>query len=107
MSDAEKRELLAAWVSDARAIQNAPTLRRTDSGEIVTAEALRDALCQLDYPHPLRAEGRIQRPAKTRRKRVNWPALGRHLDIDDDDNPPPTAPASLWPANRITEQVAA
>ena len=32
LTTAEKRAVLASWISDARAVENAPSLRRLDSG---------------------------------------------------------------------------
>src|ERR1700746_1976651 len=48
----EKRAVLASWISDARAIENAPSLRRLDSGAIVDVDAILQALGSLDeLPH--------------------------------------------------------
>jgi hypothetical protein len=46
----EKRTILAAWISDARAVEDAPSLRRLDSGAIVTTVEIRQALVSLDEP---------------------------------------------------------
>jgi flagella basal body P-ring formation protein FlgA len=45
---AEKRAVLASWISDARAVENAPSLRQLDSGAVVEVDAIRQALVLLD-----------------------------------------------------------
>jgi hypothetical protein len=44
----EKRAILAAWASDAHAVENMPTLRRLESGAIVKLDDIIDALKRLD-----------------------------------------------------------
>jgi hypothetical protein len=44
----EKRALLASWASDACAIEAAPDLRATASGNLVSWDEIMDALCALD-----------------------------------------------------------
>ena len=48
LTTAEKRAVLASWISDARAIENAPSLRRLDSGAVVDVDAILQALGLLD-----------------------------------------------------------
>ena len=48
LTTAEKRAVLAAWISDAPAIENAPSLRRLDSGAIVDVDSILQALGSLD-----------------------------------------------------------
>ena len=50
MTTAEKRELLASWASDARAVPNLPALRQLDNGNLVTIDSLLRALKRLDGP---------------------------------------------------------
>ena len=45
---AEKRAVLASWISDARAVENAPSLRRLDSGAVVEVDAILRALVLLE-----------------------------------------------------------
>src|ERR1700727_911622 len=45
---AEKRAVLASWISDARAIENVPSLRRLDSGAVVDVNAILQGLRSLD-----------------------------------------------------------
>ena len=40
--------LWSSWISDARAIENAPSLRRLDSGAVVDVDAILQALGLLD-----------------------------------------------------------
>ena len=47
---AEKRAILASWISDARAVEDAPLLRRLDSGVVVPLDEIRQALVSLDEP---------------------------------------------------------
>ena len=48
LTTAEKRAVLASWISDARAVENAPSLRRLDSGAVVDVDAILQALGSLD-----------------------------------------------------------
>jgi hypothetical protein len=48
LTTAEKRALLASWGSDARAVENAPGLRRLGSGAIVEVDAILRVLASLD-----------------------------------------------------------
>jgi len=99
----QKRAVLASWVSDARAVENAPALRRLDSGAVVEVDAILRALALLDDPAPGRTRDR--RPPSPRRRTViaRWlsrvgPANGSN---DNDDDPPP-APAGMAVAFRPT-----
>ena len=44
----EKRAILASWASDARAVTDAPALRRLDDGQLVEIDEILAALRQLD-----------------------------------------------------------
>ena len=44
----EKKAVLASWISDARAVESAPSLRRLDSGAVVEVDAILRALVLLD-----------------------------------------------------------
>ena len=50
LTRADKRAILASWISDARAVENAPALRRLESGAVVEADAILQALGSLDEP---------------------------------------------------------
>jgi hypothetical protein len=83
LKTADKRAILASWVSDARAVEDAPTLRRLDSGAVVEVDAILEALRGLD-----RSGGVVVRlPTRVARRR----------DLDDDDPPPTPARPGLPP----------
>jgi hypothetical protein len=89
LTTAEKRAVLASWISDARAVENAPALRQLDSGAVVEVDAIRQALVLLDKS----AAERIARlPSSGRRRSV----LSKWLrDSNDNDDDPPPAPAGF------------
>jgi len=94
----ERRAILASWISDARAVENAPALRRLDSGAVVEVDAILQALGVLDQ---LAADTKGERKPTSllsRRLRLMSGSLKRISSLprsnDDDDDPPP-APAGL------------
>ena len=99
LTRAEKKAVLASWVSDARTVESAPKLRRLDSGAVVEVETILRAMRSLEA----RVAGPERRPkwlpfAPYRRgvissllRRGGSPARSD----DDDDDDPPTAPAAL------------
>lgn len=95
---AEKRAILALWVSDARAVENAPGLRRLDSGAVVEVGAILQALGFLDELEADSGGERKPMSFLTRRLRAMSGSLkrmsSRSRPSDDDDDPPP-APAGL------------
>ena len=101
LTTAEKREILASWASDTRAVVNQPALRQLDSGAIVRVEEIFETLKSLD-----RAELRLDRagsentaavrPNSAHRNRWKPPVQpnGRfRWDSPDDDDDPPPCPA--------------
>jgi hypothetical protein len=52
LTTAEKKAVLASWISDARAVENAPSLRRLDSGAVVEVDSILQALVLLDQQAP-------------------------------------------------------
>lgn len=98
LTPAQKREILASWVSDTRAVVNKPALRQLDSGTLVRVEEIFQALRSLDRAE-LRLDGAgsknilALRPTFGRRNR--WePPIQRNGRLrwdspDDDDDPPP------------------
>jgi hypothetical protein len=93
---AERRALLASWISDARAVENSPSLRRLDSGAVVEVDAILQALVLLD---DLAGRGKPNRAQPLSRRRGVISRLLRragpaHGANDNDDDPPP-APAGL------------
>jgi len=100
LNRAEKRQLLASWASDARAVQDAPELRQLNNGAVVRVRDIMRALKSLDgsavseqtrwSPHRLPSGLRIRFPS--RMKSALW--RGRP---DDDDDPPPCPAMILSP----------
>ncbi len=97
LTQAEKREVLASWASDARAVPDAPSLRQLGNGAVVRVDDILRALQLLDdgkvfehaTPGPLRRFAGVHVRLPTRLKsalRRNW--------SDDDDDPPP-CPATI------------
>ncbi len=93
LTTAQKRAILASWISDARAVEDDPRLRRLDSGAVVEVEAIMRALRALDA-----RDERHLPPPSTRKRRVisRWLTRMRPpgASHDDDDDPPP-APAGI------------
>jgi hypothetical protein len=97
LTTAEKRAVLASWISDVRAVENAPSLRRLDSGAVVEVDAIMRALGSLDELAPI---GNCkQLPPSDRRRSVISKWLRRERpplrSNDDDDDDPPPAPAGV------------
>ena len=87
---ADKRAILASWVSDARAVEGAPTLRRLDSGAIVEVAAVLRALASLDRAEDAKLIAFTRRPRSVVKTWLS--RIGRHGNDDDD---PPPAPAGF------------
>jgi hypothetical protein len=99
LTRAEKRAVLASWISDARAVENAPSLRRLDSGAVVEVDAIRQALVLLDDLAPARlGDGKQLQPSSRRRgvisKWLRRTGPSNRANDNDDDDPPP-APAGF------------
>ena len=78
LTTAEKRAVLASWISDARAVKSVPSLRRLDSGAVVEVDAVLRALVLLDK---LALIGNCkQLPPSGRRRSVisRWLRRGSH-----------------------------
>ena len=72
LTTAEKRAVLASWISDARAVENAPSLRRLDSGAVVHVDEIRQALVSLDEPEPDRkGDSKRLHPSDRRRSVIS------------------------------------
>lgn len=96
LSIAEKKAILASWSSDARAVENAPSLRHLDSGAVVELDAILRALVLLDGAASMRRPHSPTNPPRKRSVVSRWlkRALPPHRSGNDDDDPPP-APAGL------------
>jgi hypothetical protein len=79
----EQRAILASWASDAKAIPDAPALRRIESGAVVRLADILLALTKIDQ------------------------RAGSGDDDDDDDPPPLPAAAAVPPAITRTTAIAA
>lgn len=97
LTHAEKRELLASWASDARAVPDAPALRQLDNGAVVRVDDVLRALKSINEgevsehttfdPRRSLTDLRTRLPLRLRLPpRRGWP--------DDDDDPPP-CPATI------------
>jgi hypothetical protein len=97
LTTAEKRAILASWISDARAIENAPSLRRLDSGAVVDVDAILQALRPLDELTDDHRGDCKQLPPSARRRSVvlKWLRRGGSPGSNDDDDDPPPAPAGV------------
>ena len=90
LTRAQKREILAAWASDARAVHDMPALRQLDNGALVRVDDVLRALSALDddvrfAPLRVRPLARRQRGGP-----ISWPKIAlRRRPRDDDDDPPP------------------
>ncbi|CAA2101520.1 hypothetical protein MBUL_01217 [Methylobacterium bullatum] len=101
LSREEKRTILASWVSDACALENAPGLRclTGSRAEPVTVDALLVALAEIDGDSPPEtAAPGTHRPAPRRRPRfANLHRYLRPRRRNDDDDDPPPCPATIMP----------
>lgn len=105
LSSGEKRTILAAWASDACALENAPGLRCLTGcrAEPVSVDAVLTALAELDRDGPRRTKA-AARPRPAARRPRGLAHLHRYVRLgrrDDDDDPPP-CPAAAAPPPRIS-----
>ena len=56
LTTAEKRAVLASWISDAAAVENAPSLCRLHSGAFIEVDAILQSLVLLDELAPERRQ---------------------------------------------------
>lgn len=97
LTHAEKREILASWASDARAVPDAPALRQLDNGAVVRVDNVLLALNSLDEGEA--SEHTTFNPFRplvglhTRLPRRPRLPSGRRWSDDDDD--PPPCPATI------------
>jgi hypothetical protein len=98
LTTGQKRAILASWISDARAVENAPSLRQLDSGAFVEVDAILQALDSLDELTPDRRGDCKWLPPSGRRPSVisKWlRRAGPPNGVNDDDDDPPPAPAGF------------
>jgi hypothetical protein len=107
LTHTEKREVLASWASDVRAVPNAPALRQLDNGAVIRLDDILRALNALDDTWSFKQPAFDPRQ-KRRHPRFRFPRrLGsafRQPWTDDDDDDPPPCPAliSRPPAGPLT-----
>jgi hypothetical protein len=98
LTPAQKREILASWASDARAVYDMPALRQLDNGAIVRVDDILRALSALDDDMRFSQHAPLPSslmPQRQRRRPVAWPKFAlRYRPSDDDDDPPP-CPATI------------
>jgi hypothetical protein len=95
---AEKKAVLASWISDARAVENSPSWRRLDSGAVVEVDAILRALVLLDeLALGRRGDSNRLPPSGGRRGVISrWlRGVGPPPGANDNDDDPPPAPAGL------------
>jgi hypothetical protein len=98
MTTAEKMAVLASWISDARAVENAPSLRQLDTGAVVEVDAILQALVLLDQLAPdSRGDSKRLPPLGGRHGVISrWlRGFGPPPGANDNDDDPPPAPADL------------
>jgi hypothetical protein len=95
---AQRREILASWASDARAVHDMPALRQLDNGAIVRVDDVFRALNALDDnvrfgQHISGLPGSLVQ--RQRRRPVSWPKIELWRWSRDDDDDPPPCPAVI------------
>ena len=97
----EKREILASWASDTRAVENEPALRQLDNGVFLRVEEIMQALKSLDRADVLDDPGaenllalRLPFGRRNRSGLGVWRNGRLRWDSPDDDDDPPPLPAS-------------
>jgi hypothetical protein len=98
LTDAQKREVLASWASDLRAVPDAPALQQLDNGAVVRVDDVLRALRFLDGIQHGETD-RLSRPSARQDIRVparlRW--IFRRPRSDDDDDPPPCPAVAIRP----------
>lgn len=100
LTQAEKREILASWASDVRAVPDAPVLRQLDNGAVVRVDDVLRALKSLDDGEdPAGATFASFRTFAGLRTRfpARLRSVLRRNPSDDDDDPPPCPAAIIRP----------
>ena len=102
----EKRAMLAAWASDAHAVENAPPLRQLDDGSVVPVDDILRALKSLELTADPAHDARRATPPRRRTFLSRFRPI--RIRRDDDDEPPPCPASAMIPVQwRRTEARAA
>lgn len=103
MTDEEKRALLSSWASDRHAVENAPALRRLDSGAVVSIDDILAALAALPAAPPQCGQGGSWTAVERRQKPFSPP--WRKARSRPNGEPPPRgggrAALRLAPVNDV------
>jgi hypothetical protein len=95
LTQAEKREILASWASDMRAVQNAPALRQLDNGAVVRVADVLRALQLLDDCEDSKAPATASfKPDVAVNPFGRWRPHDRSSQSGDDDDPS-SCPATI------------
>lgn len=84
----EKRATLSSWASDLHAVENAPALRRLDSGAVVPVDDILAALAALSADQPA-GDTAPAWAASERRQRPSYPAWRKSPVRTRGSLPPP------------------
>lgn len=87
MTDDEKRALLSSWASDCRAVENAPTVRRLDSGATVPVTDVLAALAALPTGEAPALAGDGSNAAPRMQRPVLMPCRRGRTRLQDGDPP--------------------
>jgi len=101
MTKVEKRAIFASWISDARAVPDAPAWRQIGDGTILHLDQILEALKLLDGVESPVLAYKPKRPSplsinRRRRNSRRHPKFTQRFCRNDDNPPPaPTAAAAL------------
>jgi hypothetical protein len=105
LSKVEKRAILAGWASDARAVEDAPELRRLDNGAFVRIDEVLNALRLLDGSSGQVLARRAGGPPFDRKRRRANRILLRNKPHDD--GPPPCGAGARMPTHPMVTMAVA
>jgi hypothetical protein len=99
----EKREMLASWLSDIRAVPDAPAWRQLDNGTFVRVDEVSHALRVLDGSPASSEQAPGKPPFPRRRRSTRWigNVIRRRRRDDEDDDPPPVPVSSRRPPSGL------
>jgi hypothetical protein len=95
LSVEKKRKILAAWASDANAVEDAPAQRYLPNGTLIGVDDILSALQALDAKQG--SPGNSASKRKPRKLIPPFRGLTRRNARDDDDDPPPAPAGAMNP----------